>query len=162
MNEREQRIREHAYMIWEREGHPGGREREHWLQAEQEVGDESGWEEGGLEEGGLEGDPHLGGPSFRPVDAAEAPPVQASVPLPPGAVDYPVEPDRAVPPRPNPADAEPNVGITGGEVEPVSEIASIRRTLEVPPERRAAGSPAGDPEGALSRPAGPSGRPRRG
>lgn len=141
MNDREQRIREHAYRIWESEGHPAGREHEHWSRAEQEVSKYPRDEEG---------DAALGGPSFRPVDAAEAPPV----PLPPGAVDYPDEPDRLVPPRPNPANAEPNVGITGGEVEPVSEIATIRRTLEVPPSRRGEGSPSGDAEGALSGTAG--------
>jgi hypothetical protein len=31
-------IREHAYHIWEREGRPEGREVEHWLEAEANVG----------------------------------------------------------------------------------------------------------------------------
>jgi hypothetical protein len=30
-------IRERAYVIWEREGRPHGRELEHWLQAESEL-----------------------------------------------------------------------------------------------------------------------------
>ena len=30
-------IRERAYVIWEREGRPQGRELEHWLQAESEL-----------------------------------------------------------------------------------------------------------------------------
>jgi hypothetical protein len=33
----EQRIRERAYEIWEDEGHPQGRDREHWLRARQEL-----------------------------------------------------------------------------------------------------------------------------
>src|SRR5690349_13534318 len=37
-NDRERRVREHAYAIWEREGRPHGRDREHWRQAEAEIG----------------------------------------------------------------------------------------------------------------------------
>lgn len=40
--EREQRIRERAHAIWEREGRPDGREREHWEQAAAEIDAESG------------------------------------------------------------------------------------------------------------------------
>lgn len=32
-----EKVRERAYAIWEREGRPHGRDREHWLKAEQEV-----------------------------------------------------------------------------------------------------------------------------
>ncbi|WAC27173.1 DUF2934 domain-containing protein [Ancylobacter sp. SL191] len=141
MNEREQRIREHAYRLWESDGQPAGREHDHWLRAER-AHDGAGAEQ---EQAGMRDD-NTGNGSLRSSDAAEAPPV----PMPPGALDYPDEPDHIAPPSPNPANAEPNVGITGGEVEPVSEIASIRRTLEVPPSRRGEGSPAGDPEGAMS------------
>jgi len=35
--ERERRIRERAYAIWEEEGRPSGREHEHWTQAEDEI-----------------------------------------------------------------------------------------------------------------------------
>lgn len=35
--DREQRIQERAYAIWEAEGRPEGREREHWQQAQHEV-----------------------------------------------------------------------------------------------------------------------------
>jgi hypothetical protein len=35
--ERERRIRERAYQIWEEEGRPSGRELEHWTQAEGEI-----------------------------------------------------------------------------------------------------------------------------
>ena len=34
---REQAIRERAYQIWETEGHPDGKELDHWLRAELEV-----------------------------------------------------------------------------------------------------------------------------
>ena len=37
MQDREQKIRERAYEIWDREGRPLGREIEHWAQAEREL-----------------------------------------------------------------------------------------------------------------------------
>jgi Protein of unknown function (DUF2934) len=35
---REQAIRERAYAIWEEEGRPDGRDQDHWLRAEAEIG----------------------------------------------------------------------------------------------------------------------------
>ena len=35
--DREEHIRQRAYEIWERDGRPEGRDREHWLNAETEV-----------------------------------------------------------------------------------------------------------------------------
>lgn len=37
MPSREERIKQRAYEIWEREGHPAGRDQEHWEQAVQEI-----------------------------------------------------------------------------------------------------------------------------
>jgi hypothetical protein len=37
MEELERRIRDRAYAIWEREGRPQGRDREHWEQATREI-----------------------------------------------------------------------------------------------------------------------------
>lgn len=37
MNEREKLIRERAYQLWEEDGRPESRAREHWEQAEQEI-----------------------------------------------------------------------------------------------------------------------------
>jgi Protein of unknown function (DUF2934) len=37
MNDREQQIRERAHQIWEEEGRPQGREREHWERAAREI-----------------------------------------------------------------------------------------------------------------------------
>ena len=42
MKDREQRIRERAYALWQREGRPDGREREHWQTATREIDSESG------------------------------------------------------------------------------------------------------------------------
>jgi len=39
-DEREDRVRERAYRLWEQEGRPHGRHQDHWQQASQEVGDE--------------------------------------------------------------------------------------------------------------------------
>lgn len=36
-DERTRRIQERAHSIWEREGHPHGRDAQHWAQAEQEI-----------------------------------------------------------------------------------------------------------------------------
>lgn len=36
----ENRVRQRAYEIWEREGRPGGKEEEHWHQANREIRDE--------------------------------------------------------------------------------------------------------------------------
>ena len=48
---REHRIRERAYAIWEQEGRPDGKDREHWLRAEAEIAAE---ERGAAEEAALE------------------------------------------------------------------------------------------------------------
>jgi hypothetical protein len=37
MRDRQQRITERAFAIWEREGRPNGRAEDHWLQAEKEI-----------------------------------------------------------------------------------------------------------------------------
>ncbi len=37
MTDREHKIRQRAYGIWEEEGHPHGREQEHWHRAMREV-----------------------------------------------------------------------------------------------------------------------------
>lgn len=39
MSDREARIRERAYAIWQAQGGIDGRHTDHWLQAEQELGD---------------------------------------------------------------------------------------------------------------------------
>lgn len=39
-DERENRIRERAYRLWEQEGRPHGRDQQHWHQASQDVGQE--------------------------------------------------------------------------------------------------------------------------
>jgi hypothetical protein len=39
-DDREHRIRERAYRLWESEGRPEGRHEHHWTQASQEVGDD--------------------------------------------------------------------------------------------------------------------------
>ena len=42
MDDRQRKIRDRAYAIWEREGRPEGREHQHWEQAQQEIDDEGG------------------------------------------------------------------------------------------------------------------------
>jgi hypothetical protein len=38
--EKEQRVRERAYRIWEEEGRPSGKEKEHWERARTEIEEE--------------------------------------------------------------------------------------------------------------------------
>jgi hypothetical protein len=48
MDDRQRRVRERAHAIWQEEGRPEGRDREHWVRAEQELRDEgSGDPQGG-------------------------------------------------------------------------------------------------------------------
>lgn len=42
MSDRDERIRQRAYEIWEREGRPGGMEEKHWHQAAEEIAAEEG------------------------------------------------------------------------------------------------------------------------
>lgn len=46
MSDRIQRIHEHAYHLWEREGRPEGRHLEHWSQAEQEINEQEDFANG--------------------------------------------------------------------------------------------------------------------
>jgi Protein of unknown function (DUF2934) len=39
-NQREQRIRDRAHQIWEREGRPDGQEQNHWERASREIDEE--------------------------------------------------------------------------------------------------------------------------
>jgi len=45
-DERRQRISEKAYRLWETEGQPQGRDLDHWVQAEREVGEPAQQNEG--------------------------------------------------------------------------------------------------------------------
>jgi len=40
VRDRDQRVRERAYRIWEEEGQPEGRQEEHWRRAETEISEE--------------------------------------------------------------------------------------------------------------------------
>lgn len=37
-DDRNARVREHAYRLWQQEGEPHGRDRDHWEQAERDIG----------------------------------------------------------------------------------------------------------------------------
>ena len=40
-SDRDEKVRDRAYLIWEREGRPDGRRSEHWAQAEREIDNEA-------------------------------------------------------------------------------------------------------------------------
>lgn len=44
--DKEQKIRERAYRIWQDEGRPNGKDREHWERARQEIREEADMTEG--------------------------------------------------------------------------------------------------------------------
>lgn len=130
MVDRDEHIRLRARQLWEDDGRPQDRSEHYWHLAEAAIAEEEGRE------------------SFRPVDAAAAPPEPAPTPEGPGR--FPRSEDGGKPPIPHRDDVDPNVVMEGGEYEPVSEIETVRRTLEVPPSRRGPGSPPADRQGAMS------------
>jgi hypothetical protein len=69
--DREERVKQRAQEIWEREGRPEGREQQHWYQALEEIAVE---EDGSLSAAGEE-DPE---PVFMPSPAVAANPANAS------------------------------------------------------------------------------------
>ena len=78
--DRERRIRERAYEIWEREGRPEGREAEHWERAEAEIAAQAGAGQDGA------GSKPGGEPVPETQDMPETPPPRRSraVPREPG------------------------------------------------------------------------------
>ncbi|GLK74508.1 DUF2934 domain-containing protein [Ancylobacter dichloromethanicus] len=126
MDQREDRIRERAHRLWEDEGRPEGRADAHWFRAEEMAAVENDSAE-----------------NFEPVDAAEPSMVTGEASVDPGGT--------AISRR---SEINPDGTPHGDEPAPVSEIETIRRTLEVPIERRGKVSPLGDPEGAMSGEAG--------
>lgn len=131
MDEREDQIRKRAHRLWEEEGRPDGRAEDHWFQAKEMVAIEEGHRE-----------------TFRPVDAAATPvePIEALT----NAGEFPTLIDQGEMEIPHRPEVDPNVRMESAEHEPVSEIDTIRRTLEVPPKRRGKTSPAADHKGAMS------------
>ena len=48
-DDREERVRQRAYLLWEQEGRPHGRHEDHWHQASQDVADELFEQQGATE-----------------------------------------------------------------------------------------------------------------
>ncbi len=69
MTDREEKIRQHAYGIWEKEGYPHGRDEDHWHRAVREVTEEPA----AAAPAQAELLPDIGdAPSLQPADAAPA------------------------------------------------------------------------------------------
>ena len=66
MTQPRDRIERRAYELWERDGRPEGRDKEHWQQAEQEIAAEQGGEEPPLPEHYAPGE--TGGPGEPEAD----------------------------------------------------------------------------------------------
>lgn len=129
MVDRDERIRLRARQLWTEDGCPQERSEHYRRLAEAAIAEEEGRE------------------SFRPVDAAAAPPQPAETK---DTGRFPRSQETGKPPIPHRDDIDPNVVMEGGEYEPISEIETVRRTLEVPPSRRGPGSPPADRQGAMS------------
>ncbi|WP_371345027.1 DUF2934 domain-containing protein [Ancylobacter sp. IITR112] len=137
-------IRARAHRLWESEGRPDGRSDHYWFLARDML----------VAEGRAMAD---GGSAFRPVDAAEAPPepVGAADGFPAPSEEGGIE-SAERPPVPLDPAVDPNSALDPGQGgnAPISEIESIRRTLEVPKGRRGRGVPTNDRAGAMSGQAG--------
>ncbi|GLK73969.1 DUF2934 domain-containing protein [Ancylobacter dichloromethanicus] len=138
MNITEEDIRERAHRLWEADGRPEGQSDHYWFRAREM-----------LAEGRAQG-----GPAFRPVDAAEAPPEPIEGRDPDAGFPAPSDDGGIVTAERPPLDPaiDPNVLTDPGQGgnAPISEIDTIRRTLEVPKSRRGRGSPTDDRTGAMS------------
>ncbi|MCJ8142238.1 DUF2934 domain-containing protein [Ancylobacter sp. A5.8] len=121
MDQREQEIRERAYRLWEQEGRPDGRADQHWRMAQAD--DEPA---------------AAGAASWSPVAAAE---------VPPSAPDALVSHDPVA--RDPAAVIETDLAIERGDHGPVSEIDTIRRTLETSGRQADGASPLGAAQSAL-------------
>lgn len=77
-SEKEKRIRDRAYEIWEREGQPAGRHDEHWRQAEAELAAETQSEEGAAAAGNKPASDPADTSTAKPVPAAPAAPARRS------------------------------------------------------------------------------------
>jgi hypothetical protein len=69
----EEKIRARAYEIWEKEGRPEGREREHWETAARELGAETEMPRHENFVSGVEDDPPAPGVGTTPTGEPEAP-----------------------------------------------------------------------------------------
>ncbi|TCK31412.1 DUF2934 family protein [Ancylobacter aquaticus] len=97
MNERETRIREWAYRLWEEQGYPHGRDEEHWLRAVAIV-----MEEDGVAEAGPAAEP-TPEPMPEPAAAPAPSPVPAAKPKAARAKTAGAEPTVTQAPAPAPA-----------------------------------------------------------
>lgn len=144
MSMNEEAIRQRAHELWEAEGRPEGRSDDHWRRASDML----------IQEGNASG--HASG-AFRPVDAAETPPEAAGSPAAGPGFRAPSEDGGIEAAERPPQDPliDPQVRTDAGQDnEPVTEIETIHRTLEIPKSRRGRTSPTDDRIGAMSGAAG--------
>ncbi|MDQ0347481.1 DUF2934 domain-containing protein [Ancylobacter vacuolatus] len=144
MNIGEEAIRQRAHALWEAEGRPDGQAHDHWRRASEILEKET--------EGA-----GSGSGAFRPSDAAEVPPEAAGSPAPGPGFRAPSE-DGGIEAAERPSQEpgiDPEVRTDPAQDnEPVTEIETIHRTLEIPKNRRGRTSPPDDRIGAMSGAAG--------
>lgn len=111
-DDREIRIRDHAYRLWQQDGEPHGRDRDHWEQAERDIGGDPG---------DIDADASVAAPAVG-EDAADAP---SPAPEPEPAVasdepDAPAAPVAATPPVAQPTPTAPPAATKSPAKKPVS------------------------------------------
>lgn len=133
MDDRERRIREKAFQLWLEEGKPEGQADRHWELASELVAIEDSQKDTTIPVSQVTPDEPV-----EPIEALE------------NMGEFPTLTDQGEMELPHhPEDRTPSIDASG-DTEPVSEIETVRRTLEVPKERRGSGSPPGDPAGAMA------------
>lgn len=133
MDDREDRIRDRAFRLWLDEGKPHGQQERHWELASELVAIEDSQRDATIPVEQVQA-----GEPVEPIEALE------------NTGEYPTTTDQGEMEIPHRSEDRTAAIDAAGDSEPVSEIETIRRTLEVPMERRGARSPQGDPKGALS------------
>lgn len=107
MNERDTRIREWAYRLWEEEGYPHGRDGEHWFRAVAIVMEEDGLPEAGSEAEAV-ADAELAPESeATPEPATEVKPAPVATPKPKAARPKKASAESTITQAPAPAPASP-------------------------------------------------------
>jgi len=128
--EQEDRIKQRAYEIWEREGRPDGRGDVHWSMADQEIRAEDGWVDDAVQSGGPNDD------LSRQLGSAEA------VLAPEGT--------EAAPEEPAPVKKSRAKKVATPKVEAAAEPAEATETAEPPKKARKAAAPKAAPKPAVT------------
>jgi hypothetical protein len=133
--EQEDRIKQRAYEIWEREGHPDGRGDVHWSMAIQEIRAEDGWVDAAADPAGPMDD------LSRQLGSAEA-----------ALAPEGTEPAESAPEEPAPAARKPPAKKAAAKVEaPAAKAAAEPAEIPEPKARKSASPKSATPKSATAK-----------